>query len=269
MEAGLINRPTLWGIVFRSFLIESAWNYERLTNIGFLFSLGGVIRRLFKSGEQKSRVMIRHLQSFNTHPFMASYILGMVTARESRLRDTSLNEDEEEHITMLKRSTMGPLAAIGDALFWSAVRPIASLIAVAIVLVGFPNVKIMIWGPVVFLVAFNLPHLVCRVQGVFQGYVRGTRIIKDIQGWNVPRLVYRLHYLGIAILGIALAACVKNRPVMPEEMWAIDILWMIGVLGLILLMKWLLRRISPSKLIFIFVCLSVLIITVSHELLFD
>ena len=62
-KSDLVN--TWW----RSTFLQASWNYERMQNVGWAFSLIPGIRRLYKSKEDRAAAMKRHLEFFNTHPY--------------------------------------------------------------------------------------------------------------------------------------------------------------------------------------------------------
>lgn len=80
------------------------------------------IKRLYKTKEERSAALKRHLEFFNTHPYVASPILGVTLA----LEEERSNGTEVDDITIqgVKVGMMGPLAGIGDPVFWFTVRPI-------------------------------------------------------------------------------------------------------------------------------------------------
>lgn len=68
---------------------------------------------------------------------------------------------------------MGPLAGIGDSIFWGVLRVIAAGIAVGLGMSG------NILAPVVFLLLFNVPSILIRYYGTFLGYKTGFRIYSE------------------------------------------------------------------------------------------
>ena len=70
---------------------------------------------------------------------------------------------------------MGPLAGIGDSIFWGTVRIIAAGIGVSIAKDG------NLFGPLLFLVLYNLPNLLVRIFGLKLGYQVGVNSLDRIQ----------------------------------------------------------------------------------------
>lgn len=69
---------------------------------------------------------------------------------------------------------MGPLAGIGDSIFWGVLRVIAAGIAVGLGMSG------NILAPVVFLLLFNVPSILIRYYGTFLGYRLGSEYIQKM-----------------------------------------------------------------------------------------
>ena len=174
---------------FRSFLLQASWNFQGLQNLGFLFIVFPALRSVYR-GPELQMACARHLEKFNTHPYMASPIIGMCLALEGGgEKGCGINSQD------LKEMTMSPYAAMGDSLFWGGLKPMAAVISL------FLAVKGSIWAPLVFLVLFNLPHLGCRLCWFWQGYRRGLDMIQVVQKWQLPDLAIRLKEATIVLLG--------------------------------------------------------------------
>jgi PTS system mannose-specific IID component len=139
-----------------------------------------------------------------------------------------------------KEMVMAPFAAIGDALFWGGLRPLAACVALFLAFKGF------LWAPLVFLVFFNLPHLVFRFGGFWRGYSSGLRLIELVQRWHLPDLAIRTKETTVVLLGGLCAyltlTCLRQEAIEPG--------WGIALLPLIVLLGWLTRK-GASNLILI------------------
>src|SRR5699024_7501658 len=65
-----------------STFLQGSWNYERMQNGGWVYSMIPAIKRLYKTKEDRAAALERHLEFFNTHPYVASPILGVTLALE-------------------------------------------------------------------------------------------------------------------------------------------------------------------------------------------
>jgi PTS system mannose-specific IID component len=93
----------------------------------------------------------------------------------------------------------GPLAAIGDGFFWTALRPFFGAAAAAGALAfGWPAV-------VVALTIYNVVHVALRV-GMFRaGYHQGDAVVGAIARWSLPLVADRLRLAAAATCGAAAA----------------------------------------------------------------
>ena len=101
-------------VCVRSLLDQAWWNDAGMQNLGFLFAWARVERAV--SGLAKHREAARrHLEYFNTHPYMASFVLGVVGSLEECL--AGFPEEQrgamEEKIRQLKKVMGATLAADG------------------------------------------------------------------------------------------------------------------------------------------------------------
>lgn len=109
-------------VMWRSMLLQGSWNYERMQNGGWCYSLIPALRKLYPNKEDQKAALQRHLVFFNTHPYLASPILGVTLALEEEKANGK--EIEDQAIQGVKVGMMGPLAGVGDPVFWYTVRPI-------------------------------------------------------------------------------------------------------------------------------------------------
>ncbi|MDI6783420.1 MAG: PTS system mannose/fructose/sorbose family transporter subunit IID [bacterium] len=205
-----ITRLTLFFVGLRATCIMAVWNFERMLNIGFTYSLLPVLRRLYPEKEPRARALTRHLQFFNTHPYFASYILGLVAAKEEQLAATAPHQTEaqieaiEKEIQTIKTSLMGPLGALGDTFFWTTIRPVLALIAVCVVILNIPQWNIAVLGPLFFILWYNVGHSYIRFVGVFRGYKLGGDMLAFIRQFNLAGTVEKIQTVGVGVSGLFL-----------------------------------------------------------------
>jgi mannose PTS system EIID component len=229
MNAGRsLPKAVLAQIFLRSFLLQASWNFERLQNLGFLFVLAPALRFLYQ-GEELQAAYARHLEYFNTHPFLAAPVLGTVLHLEERL---ARGEENPLGVQEFKRMTMAPYAAMGDALFWGGIRPLAAGVALFIAAKG------SLWAPLVFLLLFNLPHLWFRTSGVLRGYASGIGVVQTLQSIRLPDLAVRCKEGTVVLLG-GLAAYLTHLTLLAE---GCSTVWGLLVIPAVFVWGWLARR---------------------------
>ena len=184
------DRISVW---LRSTFLQGSWNYERMQNGGWAFAMIPAIKRLYKTKEERSAALKRHLEFFNTHPYVASPILGVTLA----LEEERSNGTEVDDITIqgVKVGMMGPLAGIGDPVFWFTVRPILGALGASLAING------NILGPIIFFVAWNLIRMAFTWYTQEFGYKVGSSLTDDLSGGLLQDITRGASILGMFILG--------------------------------------------------------------------
>ena len=184
------DRISVW---FRSFFLQGSWNYERMQNGGWAYSLIPAIKKLYKTKEDRAAALKRHLEFFNTHPYVASPVIGVTLALEED-RANGLPIDDIT-IQGVKVGMMGPLAGIGDPVFWFTVRPILGALAASLAMAG------NILGPIIFFFAWNIIRMSFMWYTQEFGYKAGSRITEDVSGGLLQDVTKGASILGMFILG--------------------------------------------------------------------
>lgn len=182
------------GVFIRSNLFQGSWNFERMQALGFCFSMVAAIRRLYpENSEERKQAIKRHLEFFNTQPFVAAPILGVTLAMEEQKANGA--EIDDAAINGIKVGLMGPLAGVGDPIFWGTVRPVLAALGAGIAMSG------SLLGPLLFFVLFNLVRLLTRYYGVAYGYSKGVNIVSDMDGGLLQKLTEGASILGLFVMG--------------------------------------------------------------------
>ncbi|MUG33471.1 PTS mannose family transporter subunit IID, partial [Psychrobacter sanguinis] len=84
------DRQKVW---LRSTFLQGSWNYERMQNLGWAYALIPAIKRLYTSKEDRAAALERHLEFFNTHPYVAAPIMGVTLALEEERANGAPIED--------------------------------------------------------------------------------------------------------------------------------------------------------------------------------
>lgn len=184
------DRISVW---WRSTFIQGSWNYERMQNGGWTYALIPAIKKLYKTKEERAAALKRHLEFFNTHPYVASPILGVTLALEEERANGAPIDDVT--IQGVKVGMMGPLAGIGDPVFWFTVRPILGALAGSLAIAG------NILGPIIFFIAWNAIRMGFTWYTQEFGYKAGSRITEDVSGNLLQDITKGASILGMFILG--------------------------------------------------------------------
>ncbi|KIO70583.1 PTS system mannose/fructose/sorbose family transporter subunit IID [Caldibacillus thermoamylovorans] len=184
------DRISIW---WRSTFIQGSWNYERMQNGGWAFTMIPAIKKLYKTKEDRAAALQRHLEFFNTHPYVASPIIGVTLALEEERANGAPVDDVA--IQGVKVGMMGPLAGIGDPVFWFTVKPILGALAASLAMTG------NILGPILYFVLWNVIRMLFMWYTQEFGYKAGSRITDDLSGGLLQDITKGASILGMFILG--------------------------------------------------------------------
>lgn len=185
---------TLRSLFWRSMTLEANFNFETWQNSGFAFSIIPVLKKLYTTKETMAAALKRHLQFFNTSPYGSTLIIGITAAMEEQYKKSE--DFDEESINSVKLGLMGPLAGVFDSLFWGTFKVIAAGVGASLAIKG------NILGPILFLLIFNIPHLILRYNLTFIGYNTGTKFLQNLAKTNVmDKLTLGSSILGLMVIG--------------------------------------------------------------------
>ncbi|API88498.1 PTS mannose family transporter subunit IID [Marinilactibacillus sp. 15R] len=179
-------------VAWRSTFIQGSWNYERMQNGGWAYSMIPAIKKLYTTQEDRSLALKRHLEFFNTHPYIASPILGVTLALEEERANGAPVDDVA--IQGVKVGMMGPLAGVGDPVFWFTVRPMLGALGASLAMGG------SILGPIIFFVAWNLIRWGFMWYTQEFGYKAGSKITDDLSGGLLQDITKGASILGMFVL---------------------------------------------------------------------
>ena len=185
------DRQKVW---WRSTFLQGSWNYERMQNLGWAYSLIPAIKKLYTKKEDQAAALERHLEFFNTHPYVAAPIIGVTLALEEEKANGAAIDDAA--IQAVKIGMMGPLAGIGDPVFWFTVRPILGALGASLALTG------NIIGPLIFFLAWNAIRMAFLWYTQELGYKAGSEITKDMSGGILQDITKGASILGMFILAV-------------------------------------------------------------------
>ena len=143
-----LTKRDRFNVMWHSQFLQGSWNYERMQNGGYAYSMIPALRKLYPNKKDLSAALQRHLVFFNTHPYLASPVLGVTLALEEDKANGA--EVTDDAIQGVKVGMMGPLAGVGDPVFWYTVRPIVGALGASMAIAG--NVM----GPILFFVIWNI-----------------------------------------------------------------------------------------------------------------
>ncbi len=180
-------------VAIRSQLLQGSWNYERMQNGGWCYALVPAIKKLYPKKDDQIAALKRHMEFFNTHPYVAAPIVGVTLALEEERANGAPVDDAA--IQGVKVGMMGPLAGVGDPVFWFTARPILGALGASLAMAG------NIMGPILFFVLWNVLRFAFIYYTQEFGYKAGTAITKDLSGGLLGKVTKGASILGMFVLG--------------------------------------------------------------------
>lgn len=185
--ANTLDKKTLNQMAWRSLFLQGSFNYERMQAAGWLYGIIPGLKKVHTNKEDLALSMQHNLEFFNTHPFLVTFVMGIILSLEQEKADLAT-------IRAVRVAAMGPLGGIGDAIFWFTLVPIAAGISANLALDG------SIMGPIVFLLMFNSVQFVVRYWLMYWSYDLGTKAIEAITR-NAKEFTRAASILGILVVG--------------------------------------------------------------------
>ena len=180
-------------VCLRSTFLQGSWNYERMQNGGYAFAMIPAIKKLYKEKTEQIAALKRHMEFFNTHPYVASPIVGVNLALEQEKANGAAVDDAA--IQGVKVGMMGPLAGIGDPVFWFTMRPILGAMCASIAMDG------NMLGPVLFFLLWNILRFGFMWYTQEFGYKVGGQITENLSGSMLTNITRGASILGMFVLG--------------------------------------------------------------------
>ena len=184
------DRKKVW---WRHQFLQGSWNYERMQNGGWCYSIIPAIKKLYPNKEDQVAALKRHLEFYNTHPYVSSPVMGVTLALEEEKANGEAVDDTA--IQGVKVGMMGPLAGVGDPVFWFTVRPILGALGASLALSG------NLLGPILFFVLWNVIRMAFEWYTQEFGYNVGTKIAQDMSGGLLGKITQGASILGMFIIG--------------------------------------------------------------------
>lgn len=253
----LTRKDLFTTFVFSNFQ-QASFNYERIHALAFCVDMIPTIKRVYKTKEEQSEALKRHLTFFNTTPAVCGPVIGVTMAMEEAKAQGA--DIDDGTINSLKVGLMGPLAGVGDPLVWGTLRPITAAVGASLALSG--NIA----GPLLFFFAFNSIRLAMKWFGLTYGLKKGLDIVKDLSGNLLQKLTEGATILGLFIMGVLVTKWTTiNVPLVVSRTTGADGQEVVttvqnilddlvpGLLALgltLLMMKLLKKKVNPILLIF-------------------
>lgn len=188
-----VQKKVFWRFYFFG---QAGWNYEKMQGLGYYYSMYPLIDGLYSDIEQKKEISIVQSQFFNTNVNVAPIILGIDTALQ-----TEKKIEAKDTISSIKTGLMGPLAGIGDTLFYVIPSTIIGSIASYMALEGNPT-GVILW------IVYGFAKLAIIRAFFSMGYKEGTKLVSEL-GEKLKKITDAANILGMTVLGGLIPAVVQ------------------------------------------------------------
>ncbi len=192
----------------RSFFIQAGWNYERFQNLGFAFSLQPALEKIYPDREKLKAALLRHLQLFNTQPYMASFVLGNMAGLEEKAAAAPDPEARLKSLPGVKQALASSYASIGDRIFWGRLKPMTTQLCLLVWAAGGfygwlftgldtpVSMALLLAGPLTGIVLYSAFAVYWRWRGLKAGYACGGEASCGLDCADWPRLTRVLSTAG-------------------------------------------------------------------------
>ena len=182
-----LDKKTLNKMVWLSCFLQASFNYERMQACGWLWGMLPGLQKIHTNKEDLKASMAHNLDFLNTHPFLVTFVIGIVLSLEQNKADTAT-------IRSVRISAAGPLGGIGDALFWLTLVPITAGLTANMAMEG------QIIGAVLFLIIFNAVQFAVRFGLMYWSYGLGTKAVTLLTS-SAKEFTRAASILGIFVVG--------------------------------------------------------------------
>ncbi|WP_382385375.1 PTS system mannose/fructose/sorbose family transporter subunit IID [Ligilactobacillus acidipiscis] len=205
-----LSKHDRFKVAWRTQFLQGSWNYERMQNGGWCYSMIPALNKLYQKKEDRVAAYQRHLEFFNTHPYVTSPIIGVTLSLEEERANGAPIDDAA--IQGVKVGMMGPLAGVGDPVFWFTVRPMIGALGASLALGG------SIMGPILFFVAWNIIRFATIWYTQEFGYKAGNAITDDLSGGLLQMITRGASMMGMFVIGALIERWVniKFTPVVSQ-----------------------------------------------------
>ena len=192
----VVTKKEIRKMLWRSSFLQTGYNYERRQANGWLYCmLPGLLKIYENEPEEMIEVAKNHVTYIGTHPFLVTFVQGVIISMEETRQDREL-------INSLKISLMSPLGGVGDALIWMTLLPITAGIGASIAMGG------SIMGPIIFFVAFNAVHIFLRLFLMDYGYRLGAGAAVTLKT-STKKISRAASIVGMMVVGSLIPTYVK------------------------------------------------------------
>lgn len=197
-----LTNKDLRKVMWRHYQLLGSFNYERQMSLGYAWAMTPVLKKLYGDNHAElSDGYKRHLEFFNCATSTAPMVLGISCAMEEQ--NANVQNFDTISISSVKSALMGPLAGIGDSLFWGTLRVIAVGVAAPLAIKG------SILGPILYFLINVVPSELLRWFGFKLTYEGGSKFLTKItESGALQKMTEAAKILGLVVIGAMISSLV-------------------------------------------------------------
>lgn len=199
----------LWKLFWRNQWLMFCTSYVKQQGITYAWVMIPFLEEIYgKETDKFYDAMKRHMDFFNTTPFVAGFIEALSISMEMEYK-YAIDHGEDfdaTSISAIKTALMGPLAGIGDAINLSVLRVVATGVALGLSSTG------SILGPILFFLMMFIPTILIRWYVPVIGYKAGGKFISDaLKSGTFNAITKGATALGLIMTGAMVAQFVNFK----------------------------------------------------------
>ena len=175
---------------------QICWNYEMMQGGSVALALSPALRKIHEDDEAYQAALRSHFTFFNTQPYMGGIILGAALAVEEHP-----NEETRQAVAAIKTGLMGPMAGVGDSIFFVIPFTIFGAIAAYMALDGSP-LGLLIGG------IYGLAIIYLRKMMFVLGYKQGTKFVTSLSD-QLKNITNAANILGLMVIGALIPSTIS------------------------------------------------------------
>ena len=176
----------------------SVFNYETQLAPAVVYTLSKALRKIYPDDDDYVAALNNHYKYYNSQPYLSAVILGAALAIEEQEGINGMDA-----VQNVKTGLMGPLAGIGDTVFWVLLPTIFGGIA------AYSALEYSMTG-VFIMLAYALAIFLIRIRFFRMGYDAGQKIITKF-GKELNIFTEACSVLGLTVVGALIPSVISVK----------------------------------------------------------
>ena len=174
------------------------FNYETQLAPAVVYTLSKALRKIYPDDDDYVAALNNHYKYYNSHPYLSAVILGAALAIEEQEGINGMDA-----VQNVKTGLMGPLAGIGDTVFWVLLPTIFGGIA------AYSALEYSMTG-VFIMLAYALAIFLIRIRFFHMGYDAGQKVITKF-GKELNIFTEACSVLGLTVVGALIPSVISVK----------------------------------------------------------